>query len=110
MKGQKLPASMTVETSYVMAIVILALSVMIQTAYRQCKKTTEVRKLHQLVEQVCYEETEQSHSLLNGEVSSNSKEVEGYIQIDSWNKQITVQVHEPEEFLRKMTVLEWVMK
>ena len=59
---------------------------------------------------ICYEETEQSCSLLNGKVSSNSKEVEGYIQIDSWKKQITVQVHEPEEFLRKMTVLEWVMK
>ena len=76
MKGQKLPASMTVEASYVMAIVILALSVLIQTAYRQCHKTTEVMRLHRLIEQLCYEETEQSCSLLNGKVSSNSKEVE----------------------------------
>lgn len=106
-KEFQLTASITVEAAYVMVMVILALTIMIQAAYGQCKKTTEVMKLHYIVEQVRHQEEKKNCILPHGQVSCNSGQVKGYIHTEAWEKEIVVQVHEPEELLRKMTILEW---
>lgn len=100
------PASLTVEASYVMAMVILALAVLIRTAYGQWARTTEVMKLHWRVEQLRYQEEDQERSLGHGQVTRESGKVEGYVQTPGWEKAISAGVHEPEEALRIITVFE----
>lgn len=100
------PASMTVEASYVMATVIIALAVLIRTAYGQCARTTGVMKLHWRVEQMRYQEEDQERSLDHGQVARKSGKVEGYVQTAGWEKAITAGVYEPEEALRLITIFE----
>lgn len=99
-------ASLTVEASYVMPMVIFALAVLVRTAYGECIETTEVMRLHWRVEQLRYQEEDQEKILDKGKVSKNSEKVEGYIHFPEWEKEITAGVHEPEETLRLITIFE----
>ena len=103
---RKLPAGITVEASYVMAIVILSLAVLIRTAYAQWRKTAEVMDLHYHVEQARYQEGEVSRNLSRGMVEKRDDEVEGYIDTGRWKKEISVKIYEPEKLLRKIAVFE----
>lgn len=102
----RMAASFTVEVSYVMAMVIFALAMLVRTAYSQCVETTEVMKLHWRVEQLRYREEDQEKALDNGQVSKSSEKVEGYIHLEGWEKEITAGVHQPEEALRLITIFE----
>lgn len=102
----KIPASMTVEASYIMAMVILCLAVLIRTAYDQCGKATKVMNLHYIVEQLRWREEEQSRTLKQGCVNRDSEQVDGYIDGRTWRKEITVELYEPEKILREMAVFE----
>lgn len=104
--GWGLEASLTVEASYVMAMVILSLAVLIRTAYSQCARTTAVMKLHWRVEQLLGQEEDQDKALDHGQVSREDGKVEGYIRTAGWEKEISVGVHEPEEALRLITIFE----
>ena len=44
--ARRISASMTVEASYIMAMVLLSLAVLIRTAYFECGKTTKIMQLH----------------------------------------------------------------
>lgn len=89
-----------------MAIVILALAVLIRTAYFQCGKTTELMRLHCVVEQLRCREKEQVKVLQYGQAERTSAQVNGYIDMGIWRKEITVGLHEPEELLRKIGAFE----
>lgn len=102
----KLSASLTVEASYVMVMVILALAVLVRAAYVQCGRTTDVMRLHYAVEQLRYREDDQKKALLRGQAERKNAQVEGYIDARTWKKEITVKVYEPEEILRKIAVFE----
>lgn len=97
---------MTVEASYVTAVVILALSVLIRTAYAECGKTTKIMRLHCVVEQLRFGEENERKALPDGQVQRKDKQVEGYVNTGIWKKEITVEIHEPEEVLRKIAVFE----
>lgn len=97
-------ASLTVEASYVMAIVIVALAVLIRTAYSQCARTTDVMKLHWRVEQLRCQEEDQEKAIERGQVTRESGRVEGYIKCAGWEKEISAGAHEPEEALRLITI------
>jgi len=97
---------MTVEASYVMAIVIFTLAVLIRTAYFQYRKTGEVMGLHCVVEQLRCREEEQAKILPHGQAERSGSQVEGYIDGGTWKKEITAGVHEPEGFLRKIGIFE----
>ena len=75
---KKYKASLTVEASYVMAMVVFALAVLVRTAYSRCVETAEVMKLHWRVEQLRYQEEDREKSLNFGQVVKSSGKVEGY--------------------------------
>lgn len=103
-RERKLPAGMTVEASYVMTMVILALAFLIRTAYGRYRRATEVMHLHHVEEQLRYREEEEERVLPDGQAVRSSGRVEGYVRQDDWEKEITMKVHEPEELLRKLTI------
>lgn len=105
-KGRGLPAGIAVEASYVMAMVILALAVLIKGAYGQCGRITRVMNLHCAVQMRRSQEEPQEKSWPWGYVSIESGRVKGYMRSGDWEKQITVPFHEPEETLRKLTIPE----
>lgn len=105
-KGRCLPAGIAVEASYVMAMVILALAVLIKGAYGQCRRITRVMNLHCAVQMRRSQEEPQEKSWPWGYVSIESGRVKGYMRSGAWEKQITVPFHEPEETLRKLTIPE----
>lgn len=106
-KVGRLSASMTVEASYIMAMVILSLAVFIRTAYGRCKMTAEVMELHRAVEQLRFTEENWPEKILpHGQAKRNQAQVEGYLDTDSWKKEIISGLYEPEEVLRKLTVFE----
>ena len=107
MRTFRLPASMAVEASYVMTMVIVALAVLIRAAYGQCVKTTEVMNLHRTVEQLRYrEEPEEEQRLSRGRAWRDADKAGGFVNAEMWEKEITAGVHEPEEFLRMLSIFE----
>ena len=104
---KKYKASLTVEASYVMAMVVFALAVLVRTAYSRCVETAEVMKLHWRVEQLRYQEEDREKSLNFGQVVKSSGKVEGYIHDGDWEKESAAGVHEPEEALRLITMFEF---
>ena len=101
---ESLPASMTVEASYVMAMVLMALSVLIRTAYGEFCWTTEVMNLHGIVQKHRFREEDQESILNHGQVKKDSGEVEGYVGISGREKEIITKIYEPEEVLRMLTI------
>lgn len=102
----KLSASITVEASYVMAMVLLALSIMIRTAYVRWEKATEIMHLHHVIEQLRNQEEEQNRLLKHGQVRREKETAEGYIRTETWEKRIEAGVYQPEEELRKWSVFQ----
>ncbi len=102
-------ASGTVEASYVMAIVMLSLSLLIRTAYERCRENTGVMRLHHMVELArCREEeeeTEISLPAINGKVLRRGDTVCGAAG-RGWQKEIEAKVHRPENRMRLLTVFD----
>ncbi len=103
-------ASYTVEASYVMAIVILSLAVLIRAAYGQCTEITGIMRLHHMIELVRSKEDsaemEVSLSGMNGSVIRKGGEVSGAASGSAWEKEIRVAVHEPEKWMRMLTIFD----
>ncbi len=105
-KINKCSASMTVEASYIMGMVILVLAVIIRTAYFQWGKTVETMGLHYIVECLRSREDGQIKTLHHGQAERTLEQVEGYIDTGTWKKEITAKIYEPERILRKMAAFE----
>lgn len=101
-------ASYTVEASYIMAIVILSLALLIHTAYYRCKKETGIMRLHHVVEMARGQgdelETEFDSAGMTGYGERKKEEAAGRIGEDGWEKEISIKVHRPEAFMRMLTV------
>ncbi len=111
---RRFSASYTVEASYVMAIVILSLAVLIRTAYGQCVEFTGFMRLHYMVEFVRSREAETEKKLSlsggGGSVQRKDDEVSGTAVGDGWEKEIEASVHEPEKLMRMLTVFDQMIK
>ncbi len=105
-KINKCSASITVEASYIMGMVILVMAVLIRTAYFQCQKTVETMRLHYIVECLRSREDKQIKILPHGQAERTLEQVEGYIDTGTWKKEITAGVYEPERILRNMAAFE----
>lgn len=105
-KEHQLSASITVEASYVMAVVIMSMAVMIRAASGQCLRTAQVMHLHHMVEQLRYRESDEERTWGYGKAARDSGQVEGYVKTEDWEKEIRERVHEPEEILRLLTIFE----
>ncbi len=103
-------ASYTVEASYIMAIVIFALAVLIRSSYAQCQETTGQLKLHHMVYQLRGQETGEEMDFAVGQWDGSVKRernlIKGRLHGDGWNREIEVQVHAPEEMMRRMTIFQ----
>ena len=104
--GHSLSAGITVEASYVMALVLMVLAVLIRTALGQCRYTTQVMRLHHVTEQLRYQETDEERTWSHGQVRRKNGHVDGYAKTDGWEKRITEKAHEPEEILRMLTIFQ----
>lgn len=104
--GHSLSAGITVEASYVMALVLMVLAVLIRTALGQCRYTTQVMRLHHVTEQLRYQETDEERTWSHGQVRRKNGHVDGYAKTDGWEKTITEKAHEPEEILRMLTIFQ----
>ena len=104
--ARRISASMTVEASYIMAMVLLSLAVLIRTAYFECGKTTKIMQLHWAVERLRIGEEGQEKPLPHGQAKRDKDQVKGYIDTGSWEKEIISGVYEPEEMLRKIAAFE----
>lgn len=102
----RVSASMTVEASYIMVMVLLSLAVLIRTAYVECGKTAKIMELHRAVERLRFGEEAQEKRLPHGQAKRDKDQVEGYIEGGSWKKEILSGVYEPEEMLRKIAAFE----
>lgn len=105
-----LRASYTVEASCVMAIVLLSLSMLIQTAYSRCRQETGVMRLHHTVEMLrCREEETQwdcSSGAWSGQAVREDGQVSGTAAGDDWQKEITARIRDPESMMRMLTVFD----
>lgn len=107
---RRFSASYTVEATYVLAITLLALSVLICSGYTKYKEETGIMRLHHMVEQVRGQEQKEDRSLSIGgwraEVTSDADQTEGSLAGQGWRKHIEVKNHEPENMMRLTTIFQ----
>ncbi len=103
-------ASYTVEASCVMAMVLLSLAMLIRTAYGRCRQETGIMKLHHTVEMLRCREDETdwdfSSGAWTGQAERDAGQVSGSAYGEDWKKEITVQLREPEQMMRMLTVFD----
>ena len=109
-RNWKIPASYTVEASYIMSIVILSLAVLIRTAYGQYRDKTSLFLMNYAVERLYGQEDKKSEPLQYGSASGNAErtktQVTGTIRYQGRVRSIQKRVHEPEEVLWMMTIFQ----
>lgn len=110
LRKRKLSASYTVEATYIMAITLLALSVLIRSGYTKYKEETGVMRLHHVVEQIRGQEEKEERSLNIGEykveVVPSKDQIAGNLTGLGRQKNIQVKLHEPENMMRMMTIFQ----
>lgn len=119
--------SYTVEAAFIMALVLWAVMVSIQTAYRLRDETTGAMALHEAVLQLCHGEEEEPEAAasagmeraghpfsweryefqmkLKGNLLTGRK-VEATGNAGSWSMELEQKVFDPENFLRMISLLE----
>lgn len=107
---KKLSGSYTVEAAFVMSAVLLVMSALIRFAYLQCRQTTGVMRLHEMVEIMAHREQGEERWNLDSAayeiyVERKGGRIEGRILGDGWERTIQSRVFEPEEWIRKSTLL-----
>ncbi len=110
-----LHASFSIEASYVMAIVLMALSLLIREAYFRCRQTTGAMRLHHTVELAKGQEQEDIWEI-SGDAWFGQTErdrdafgnarITGSASGDGWEKEIRENAHEPENMMRLLTVFD----
>lgn len=110
---KKMAASYSVEASYIMAMTLLALSVLIRSAYAEYREETNIMRLHHIVEQLrgWDEYGEKKERTISGgewigQVSRYEKEVEGILKSQTKEREIETKIHAPEDMMRMMTIFQ----
>ncbi len=103
-------ASYTVEATYIMAMVLISLSVLIRSGYKMYREETGIMRLHHMVEQVRgREEDDHRNTDIGGwsvEVKRTENQIEGRLTARGWHKQIEEKTHEPENMMRMSTIFQ----
>lgn len=119
----ELTASYTIEAAYVMTIVLLALSSLIQLAYQIRRETVSAIYLQQAVEKVRYgeeelriEEVQQSLNDRTGGagadqnwklgIDKKASDITAHGQVGNWKLVMEDEVFDPENWIRMITLLE----
>ena len=107
---RKFYASYTVEATYIMAIVLFALSALIQKGFNKYREETGIMRLHHMVEQARgWEEDDHRKLDLGGwsvEVKRTKNQIEGSLKAQRWQKRIEKKAHEPENMMRMATIFQ----
>lgn len=107
---RKYQAGYTVEAAYVMTIVILAMVILLRTAYEQCQETTAYMKLHQVVYQLRGQEEEYDKDFAAGQwkgsVRRENDQVWGSADHNDEQLEIEMQIHDPEGMMRRLTIVQ----
>lgn len=107
---KKFSASYTVEASYIMAMTLLLLSVLIRVGYTRYKEETGIMRLHHVVEQIRGQEKEKERTVDTGgrkiKVERTEIQVKGSLRYQNDEKGIEVKIHEPENMMRMMTIFQ----
>lgn len=109
---KKLEGSYSVEAAVIMAVFLFSMALLIQTCYRQCRKTNGIMQMHRMTETLRHRETEAGDFLLSAsgsyriEVRRKTAGVEGNVTGDGWSFSIESRIFEPEEFMRMLTLIE----
>ncbi len=110
MKKITFSASYTVEASYIMAIVLLSLSCLIQTAFVRCREAVGTMRLHQVVEQLRGQEKEQQREWTIGQGAGQAERLKdkavGRTELPGGEKEIWSSIHAPEDMMRMMTIFD----
>lgn len=110
LQKKTIPAGFTVEASYVMAIVLFSLACLIGTAYRQSRQETGIMLLHFGVERLRGQEGKETMEVVSGNakgtVLRKEKCAAGKMQGNGWTMEIEAGLHDPEEYMRKLTIFE----
>ncbi len=118
-------ASYTVEASYIMAIVLASLALLIQTAFDRYREETGIMRLHHVVEQLRGQMTETERDLSDASWQGSVRvkdnriwsldnlpwegpEVTGSVEGNGWQKEIRAHVHSPEDMMRMMALADLV--
>ena len=103
-------ASYTVEATYIMAMVLLSLSVLIRSGYKMYREETGIMRLHHMVEQVRgREEDDHRNTDIGGwsvEVKRTENQIEGRLTARGWHKHNEEKTHEPENMMRMSTIFQ----
>lgn len=108
--GHGLSASYTVEASYVMAVVILSLALLIRTAYGRYLEAVGIMRLHHIVEFMRGQEKSEQRDFSvtdgTGNVVRKKDKVLGNVSGGTWKKEISAGVHRPEDWMRMLTIFD----
>ena len=103
-------ASYTVEATYMMAIVLVVLAMLITVSYDRCQEVTGMLRLHHVVCQLRGEEeiAEQEFAVgqKHGYVKRGESRITGNVGTGERERSIEMKLHEPEEVMRRKTILE----
>ena len=111
MRGRRYSGSYTVEAAWVSAVVILAVVTTIQAAYGLRGRVVQAMVLHEAVETARHEKglTAQTRFERTGvrlELQERGGTIDGQAAADRWEVRIQSTKFRPEEFLRRITLLE----
>lgn len=120
--GSRLPGSLTVEAACVMAMVLLAVSVMIHQAARVHDKTAGAMGLHEAVEKGRHEKVADLDEIVSAvlehmgnpmtfsqyeaQLERHGSHITGRGQGGNWFYEIEGKQFRPETFLRRITLIE----
>lgn len=103
-------ASYTIEASYIMAIILGALTILLSAAYDQCRQETGIMRLHHQVELVRGQDDDKKIEFTSGGAAGKCEkkrnEISGEIKGDNWGREISAKAHRPEEFMRMISVFQ----
>lgn len=110
MRRRRYDASCTVEASYVMAMVIFLLAMLIKVSYGKCEEVTGSLRMHHAVYQLRGQEggdrIEFTAGQWEGSVGREQNRLVGGAGNGKVERKIEMPIHNPEEIMRKMTIVE----
>lgn len=110
---KRMAASYSVEASYIMAMTLLALSVLIRSACAEYREETNIMRLHHIVEQFRgwdedgeKKERQISGGEWKGRINRYEKVVEGILKSRTKDREIEAKIHAPEDMMRMTTIFQ----
>lgn len=126
MKGKTLKGSLTVEAAWIMAMVLLSISVMLQQAGRIHDEAKAAMGLHEAVEKGRHGSAKELDASVSGAqehmgrlmffpdcnltIKERGQKICGEARGGKWEKKIEAERFRPEIFLRRITLIEGLVR